>query len=116
MAHFLQKRDPRLKSYKSMLSRRPKQNMSTSTRAHTEKQAESKKEIPVTESAASFAEQDWQKLVDVPSSEGLEGTMRQLDGDEDAQIFECIACNKLFQTEASFANHERSKKHKQNTY
>ncbi|KAK0540070.1 hypothetical protein OC842_000644 [Tilletia horrida] len=37
------------------------------------------------------------------------------DEDEDAELdgFECVACDKVFQTEGGLRNHEQSKKHKQ---
>lgn len=36
-----------------------------------------------------------------------------MDDGAGGEIFECVACNKTFQSEASWGNHERSKKHKQ---
>lgn len=60
---------------------------------------------PVQIDLPEFEEQDWQKLRH-SSDEDEE------DADED-QVYECVACNKTFLSEASWSNHERSKKHKQ---
>lgn len=52
-----------------------------------------------------FEEQDWQKLKHSSDEEEEE--------DDEDQTFECVACGKEFASEASWSNHERSKKHKQ---
>lgn len=72
------------------------------------------------EAAANYQEQDWQKVKEPsddeeeeePEEEG-DGTGIRLDDGAGGEIFECVACNKTFQSEASWSNHERSKKHKQ---
>lgn len=74
--------------------------------------------------AAQFEEQDWQKIKEEPLSEEEideyadegDGTGLRMDDGAGGEIFECVACNKTFQSEASWANHERSKKHKQAVY
>jgi DnaJ family protein A protein 5 len=71
--------------------------------------------------AEAFQEQEWQKVqpvsdeeddVDEYAEEG-DGTGIRMDDGAGGEIFECVACNKTFQSEASWSNHERSKKHKQ---
>lgn len=74
--------------------------------------------------AAQFEEQDWQKIREEPLSEEEvdeyaeegDGTGLRMDDGAGGEIFECVACNKTFQSEASWNNHERSKKHKQAVY
>lgn len=55
-----------------------------------------------------FEEQDWQKLRHSSDDE-----IEEVDENE---TFECVACGKDFASEASWSNHERSKKHKQAVY
>ncbi|WVQ94337.1 hypothetical protein IAU59_001416 [Kwoniella sp. CBS 9459] len=76
-------------------------------------------------SAAEFEEQSWQKLGATYSDEEEEeeenaaeqeagdGTGVRLDDGNGGEVFECVACGKSFASEASWGNHERSKKHKQ---
>ena len=69
--------------------------------------------------AAEFEEQHWQKIRETPSSdeeqevERGDGTGQEIDDGAGGKAFECVACSKTFQSEASWENHERSKKHKQ---
>jgi DnaJ family protein A protein 5 len=69
--------------------------------------------------AAEYEEQDWQRVKDDDSSDDEEeeeqgdGTGVRIEGEDGAESFECVACDKTFMTEASWENHERSKKHKQ---
>lgn len=58
--------------------------------------------------AAEYQEQDWQVVQDSSDESQPEP--------EAGEAFECVACNKTFQSEASWNNHERSKKHKQAVY
>lgn len=48
-----------------------------------------------------------------PEEELGDGTGVRLDDGQGGEIFECVACGKTFASEASWINHERSKKHKQ---
>ncbi|KAK8861287.1 hypothetical protein IAR55_002106 [Kwoniella newhampshirensis] len=78
--------------------------------------------------AAEYEEQSWQKLggrlSDEDEDEDAEqeeddqgdGTGVRLDDGQGGEIFECVACGKTFASEASWTNHERSKKHKQAVY
>ncbi len=69
--------------------------------------------------AAEYEEQHWQRIrEDGSSDEGDEeeqgdGMDQRVGDDEDGEAFECVACGKIFRSEASWVNHERSKKHKQ---
>ncbi|OCF34510.1 hypothetical protein I316_03551 [Kwoniella heveanensis BCC8398] len=76
-------------------------------------------------SAAEFEEQSWQKLganhsdeeeeeeENAAEQEAGDGTGVRLDDGNGGELFECVACGKTFASEASWGNHERSKKHKQ---
>lgn len=48
-----------------------------------------------------------------PEEELGDGTGVRIDDGQGGEIFECVACGKTFASEASWINHERSKKHKQ---
>jgi hypothetical protein len=41
------------------------------------------------------------------------GTAIRLEDGSGNEVFECVACSKTFMSEASWENHERSKKHRQ---
>ena len=47
------------------------------------------------------------------NGEDEEGTVEEEEAEEDKEEFVCIACRKTFKSEKSYANHEGSKKHKQ---
>lgn len=70
-------------------------------------------------SAAEYQEQDWQRLKHDDSSDEEvqqeigDGTGLRTEDGTGGEIFECVACAKTFSSEASWENHERSKKHKQ---
>jgi DnaJ family protein A protein 5 len=73
--------------------------------------------------AAEYEIQDWQRIVESdseddepPPEEQGDGTGIRLDDGAGGEVFECVACAKFFASEASWENHERSKKHKQAVY
>lgn len=69
--------------------------------------------------AAEFEEQHWQRIHENESEdEELEedvgnGSAQRVGDGAGGEALECVACGKTFQSEASWANHERSKKHRQ---
>lgn len=72
--------------------------------------------------ATEYEEQEWQRLHLDPLSDDTDteedeefgdGTAARRETDDGHEIYECVACNKTFLSEASWDNHERSKKHKQ---
>lgn len=71
--------------------------------------------------AMEYEQQEWQRLQLDPLSDESEseeeevgdGTAVRQETDNGDEVFECVACNKTFMSEASWDNHERSKKHKQ---
>lgn len=95
LVNFIQHRDPRYRAYQ------------TARKAAKHKSAPAKPAPTpgVIPPLAEFEEQDWQRLRHSSDEEDEE--------EQEEQILECVACNKSFASEASWANHERSKKHKQ---
>ena len=85
-------------------------------------ETEKQKEEARLRAAEEYEEQEWQRLHldpvsgesedEEPEEEG-DGTGVRLDDGQGGEIFECVACDKTFLSEASWENHERSKKHKQ---
>jgi len=131
LAQFIQHRDPRYKAYVAEQAKAKKARKDAptgsgaSTPARNARNAEReaaarKREEERMKAAEAFEEQEWQKLKrdDDEEEEDLfqdqgDGTGIRHDDGAGGEIFECVACNKTFQSEASWNNHERSKKHKQ---
>ncbi|WFD22069.1 hypothetical protein MEQU1_000731 [Malassezia equina] len=126
LASFLRRRDPRFKAYQAQ------QQAGVSAAAQAEREewrrAEAvKRQEEKRAQAASFHAQSWQ-MADAPtdewddfsSGEELDAEAPVEDHDdrsddslEDGEpLWDCVACNKRFQSEAAWSNHERSKKHK----
>ncbi|KAF9024928.1 DnaJ-domain-containing protein [Hymenopellis radicata] len=58
--------------------------------------------------AATYVEQEWQKL----DTKGLHDDLEWAAGEgEDSEEWECVVCGKFFRSEAAWDSHERSKKH-----
>lgn len=92
LAKFLKKRDPRHKAYTAQ------QQASTSATGTPSKR--------IVKAENSYVEQDWQKI-----DAKLESDLEWLHDDQEQEEWECIACSKSFQSEASWFSHERSRKH-----
>lgn len=130
----MQNRDPRYKEYLTEQAKRRKEKKVASAGAsgastprgarQVDPEAARLREEERMRQAAQFEEQEWQKIKEDPLSEEEvdeyaeegDGTGLRMDDGAGGEIFECVACNKTFQSEASWANHERSKKHKQAVY
>ena len=129
LALFLQHRDPRYKQHQAKL-RTARATIKKSPAAEkptaqipVSNQTGKQKEEARLQAAADYEEQEWQRLhLDPISGESDDeeeeddqgdGTGVRMDDGQGGEIFECVACNKTFLTEASWENHERSKKHKQ---
>jgi len=98
---FVRRRDPRYKAYIKAQS----QPVITSPLANNPALRTEKK------SAAVYIEQEWQKT----STLGVEDLEWALaEGNDDPEVFECVACGKSFKSEAAWSSHERSKKHIKN--
>ncbi|KAL1410160.1 hypothetical protein Q8F55_004165 [Vanrija albida] len=132
LVEFVQHRDPRYKAYQAKLAqeKKHKSHNPLASGASTpgfkappvDAEAARKREEERMRLAAAHVEQDWQKFatkdpedeedVDEQAYEG-DGTGIRMEDESGNEVFECVACNKNFQSEAQWANHERSKKHKQ---
>lgn len=104
LVRFVQHRDPRYKAHQSSSAATKRQAASNAAAIAEAKQREEAR----MQAAAEYQEQAWQK-VHVDSDESDVEL-------EHGEAYECVACNKLFQSEPSWINHERSKKHKQAVY
>lgn len=122
---FVRKRDKRVQIYKKLLEERASAN---------ERKVEERRKQQVKEKLASlkdYKESEWskfsnleQELADIEArmvAEFGEGLSSSEDPNEEVdtnvyspQDLYCIACDKMFKTEKAFANHENSKKHKEN--
>jgi DnaJ family protein A protein 5 len=113
---FIQHRDPRYKAYQAEAKIKAKADRALERDRQTSKLAA--KELAERQArehamaASKYNEQDWQRFgVEDSDESGDESHIPQ-----DGEAFECVACSKTFLSEASWANHERSKKHKQATW
>ncbi|WVQ83519.1 hypothetical protein IAT38_005660 [Cryptococcus sp. DSM 104549] len=140
LALFIQHRDPRYKAYQTKLaqerasakaSRAASGTSTPNSQPTVDTEAAKRKHEERLRAAAQYEEQAWQKVSsrhsdDEDEGEGEEedeeeeelgdGTGVRLDDGQGGEIFECVACSKTFASEASWTNHERSKKHKQAVY
>jgi len=98
---FVRKRDPR---YKAHLKSQSQPAMTSPPRHPPAPQTK-------TEPAAAYVEQEWQKI-GASGVEDLEWALAE--GNDDPEVFECVACGKSFKSEAAWNSHERSKKHIKN--
>ncbi|EIW69175.1 hypothetical protein TREMEDRAFT_31392 [Tremella mesenterica DSM 1558] len=129
LAQFIQHRDPRYKVHQAHLkqqrsdrkvarSSKPDKNPSGPPR-HVAGMPSARQNSPDIE----YLEQEWQRLV-VSDSSDEEEEEQDLDGEAGVRVvddvggeaIECVACGKVFQSEASWLNHERSKRHKQTVW
>ncbi|KAG9074342.1 hypothetical protein FRC06_010764 [Ceratobasidium sp. 370] len=94
LVSFIRKRDPRLQAFKTAQA---KQASTTTSKGTASGQAPS-----------TFVEQEWQR------ARSTAGDHADLDwglAEGDDEEYECVVCNKSFQSEAAWSSHERSKKH-----
>ncbi|WWC87561.1 uncharacterized protein L201_002451 [Kwoniella dendrophila CBS 6074] len=138
---FIQHRDPRYKAHQAKLAkekisaRSNKINSGTATPttgglSAVDAEAAKKAHEERMKLASEYEEQSWQKLDgrrsddedaeeeedNMADQETGDGTGVRLDDGMGGEFFECVACSKTFASEASWSNHERSKKHKQSVW
>lgn len=110
---FVRKRDKRVEAHADYLKQKTAENMKKAEENRRKMMAKHREDIE------RCKESDWSKfsnleneLVEIESSMAAEYN----DGSDDSDLDDlyCVACNKFFRTEKSFANHERSKKHVEN--
>jgi DnaJ homolog subfamily A member 5 len=101
LVKFLRRRDPRFAKFS-----KEQDELSASKQA----QAKASSSAQRANLAESYVEQPWQKASAGQSSQAdLEWSLAE--GDDDQVDWECVACNKVFRSEAAWDSHERSKKH-----
>lgn len=98
---FVRKRDPRYKAHLKA------QSQPAITSPPVNPPASQTKAEPT----AVYVEQEWQKTI-VSGVEDLEWALAE--GNDDPEVFECVACGKSFKSEAAWNSHERSKRHTKN--
>lgn len=126
LALFVRKRDPRFKAYQAAQAAQAAAGANEAQAEERRREQAARYHEAKRAQAASFQAQDWQQAEaegfdsDFASgesysaaqdSEGEEGS-----GGEDDPMWDCVACNKVFQSQAAWENHERSKKHKKEVH
>lgn len=67
------------------------------------------------EHAKAYKEQEWQKAAPTYESDELSDEEDEVEEEEEpVDDFYCAACDKSFQSQGAWTNHEQSKKHKSN--
>ncbi|XP_043489180.1 dnaJ homolog subfamily C member 21 [Polistes fuscatus] len=119
---FIRKRDKRVQAHAALLLERAKENL---------KKTEERKRMQLLERQKHLKEHtvsEWSKFSNVEAElKNIEANLaaefgEQLSSDRDSETendiddntLYCVACNKIFKTHKAFANHENSKKHKEN--
>lgn len=120
LVKFVRKRDKRVEAWSKVLEEKAKENLKKSEEHRRKKIMERKSELE------NYTESEWSKFSNVEKDlKHIEESIAKEFGDEasyedgsddedDVNSFFCVACNKVFKTEKAFANHEKSKRHKDN--
>lgn len=99
---FVRKRDPRYVPSTQTEAERQKTlrdaTAAQAARARAANEAKLNAEVP-----------EWTKSREPDPLADMEGTFEEEE--EEEQVFECVACNKIFKSEKQWEAHERSKKH-----
>jgi DnaJ homolog subfamily A member 5 len=101
LAKFIRKRDPR---YKAHLAR---QAQAATQKSRISSVNNSGSTTPARRPPIEYVEQEWQK-VDSRLPDDLEWANA---ANPESEEWECVACGKVFKSEAAWESHERSKKH-----
>lgn len=118
---FVRKRDKRVQAWNKMLEEKSKQNVKKVEENRAKQIEERRKQMK------DYKESEWLKFSNVENGlKQIEEHLDQVFGEnassEENENFDeksnssffCVACNKVFKTDKAFANHEKSKKHKEN--
>eukprot|EP00794_Sanderia_malayensis_P011426 gene11426-12617_t len=110
---FVKKRDKRVKLYIQKMMEKENAQKAASEKRRIEMIKEKHKRLE------NYEEQEWMSFdnmqkelneIDAHFNSGLSSS----DSEKEVQRFYCIACDKSFKSEKALANHEKSKKHKEN--
>ncbi|CAK9800450.1 DnaJ homolog subfamily C member 21 [Anthophora plagiata] len=119
---FVRKRDKRVQAHINMLTERAKENLRKTEEWKRQQLLERQKQLKEHEVS------EWLKFTNVEAElKNIEANLDQEFGEDlffegdidnenalDDNSLYCVACNKIFKTHKAFANHENSKKHKDN--
>ena len=111
---FVKKRDKRVKSYIKQLEEREKARKTATERKRMKEIQEKNKQLE------NYEEQEWmsfanmQKELNEIEAHFMSDSDKESDTQEEIQRYFCIACEKSFKSEKALANHEKSKKHREN--
>ncbi|CAH1773659.1 unnamed protein product [Owenia fusiformis] len=117
---FVRKRDKRVQAHRKRLEARAEE---VKKLAEEKRQRDKRERL---ENMKSFKQADWSatsendlekleaQLVDTHGDETPEYDSEEEEEEEVLDDLFCVACNKAFKSDKAFANHERSKKHKEN--
>lgn len=118
---FVRKRDKRVQAFAKQLEAKNADNRRKQEEMRKQKILDRKKEIH----NESKTQADWTKFdnvqvelkeIEKKLAEQFGETLSETDSEEENyNDLYCISCNKLFKNPKAFANHESSKKHKENT-
>lgn len=95
---FIRKRDPR---YKLRVSEGLNAPRGGHLLAETSAEAARRRE----EASLAYVEQAWQRVKLDPNDDD------EWEGAEGGEEWECVACSRVFRSEAAWESHERSRKH-----
>lgn len=117
---FVRKRDKRVQAYAKKLEEKTVENRMKQEKLRKQKILENKKELSNSKHA------EWTKFDNVKHElkeiekhlaeqfgESLSDSEISNESEEENDLY-CVACNKVFKNPKAFANHESSKKHKEN--
>ncbi|EEB18675.1 conserved hypothetical protein [Pediculus humanus corporis] len=117
---FVRKRDKRVQEWNKKLEMKAKENQQKSEEHRLQKIKERRNQMK------DYKESEWLKFSNVENDlkQIEENLAKEFDDYSSSEYdnseennennsFFCVACNKVFKTEKSFANHEKSKKHKE---
>ncbi|KZT02892.1 DnaJ-domain-containing protein [Laetiporus sulphureus 93-53] len=104
LTRFVRKRDPRYKAHIAHQSQTHTRTPASGSRTPASAPTAAPALVP------EFVEQDWQKATRTDVDEAADLEWAAAEGVE-AEVWECVACEKTFRSEAAWDSHERSKKH-----
>lgn len=113
LAAFIRKRDPRFKAYQATQGSAQSAEEQAKTEKRRQQLSAARQEFKRAQ-AASFQAQSWQITEDATDFDDFTSGESDVDVDAlgDEPFWDCVACNKIFRSQAAWENHERSKKHK----
>ena len=107
---FVKRRDSRVIDFQAKQAERERVSKEESARLAREK--EERKRV-AREAAREEEEVRWAEAERLKRENGSLSSSGSSSSDGEEKILECVACRKIFKSENAFANHEESKKHKQ---